>query len=473
MKWLFCVFLFVSSIVAQSQSSILQTRIDKLLENEFYQRAAIGIAVYDLTAQEMVYTHNEKKLCRPASNMKLLTSAAALTVLTSRYVFKTDLYYTGDIDSTGLLNGDIYIIGGFDPELRTVDLDTLISKMKKIGINNIKGNLYLDTSMADSTHWGQAWCWDDDMEPFQPYLSAIPLNKGVARLKISPAAIGEEPTITIAPETNFIKVVNRAQTIEKSTETSEKTLKFAREFVDGSNVITVSGSIAAKAKDYETSISLKNPYDFVLTVFLEKIAENFPESVILTSAAKQVPADAQIIGYVSHYISDVIRRLNKNSDNLNAEMCLYAMGYKQGSRPASLIKGAYAVQTFITKTGLSAKGYNIVDGSGLSNYNYVSPELIVAVLRYMHKSPYFDMYKKSLPVAGVDGTLTSRMKNTKAHRNAAAKTGSMTGVCALSGYVTGSNGHLMAFSILVQNFVDRSSVVSVNFIDKICEAIAQ
>jgi D-alanyl-D-alanine carboxypeptidase/D-alanyl-D-alanine-endopeptidase (penicillin-binding protein 4) len=405
--------------------------------------------------------------------MKLLTSATALSVLKSNYLFKTELYYDGEIDETGLLQGNIYIAGGFDPELKSADLDMLVSLFREAGINNIKGNLYLDASMADSTFWGKAWSWDDDMEAFQPYLSPIPLNKGLTKIKVTPASPGEAPTVTTDPESSFIQIVNRATTVQKSSDPPSKSLRFSREYINGVNRIAVSGVITSSEKAYETPISLKNPYSYILTLFSEKMLAQFPESNIRVAGTMRVPADAQNIGYAAHSIADVIKRLNKDSDNINAEMLLYALGYRKNAEPTSTEKGIYAVQQFIAQTGLNPNDYRVVDGCGLSNQNYLTPELLVAVLRYMYKSRDFEIYRQSLPVAGVDGTLKNRMKNTAAYRKVAAKTGSMTGISSLSGYLTASDGHFLAFSILVQNFVDKSSFVSVNYIDKICVALAE
>ena len=173
-------------------------------------------------------------------------------------------------------------------------------------------------------------------------------------------------------------------------------------------------------------------------------------------------------------MAEALKRLNKESDNLNAEMILYALAYQQNpDEPASTERGIAVVQQLMAQLGFDAKSYSMVDGSGLSNQNYLTPELLVAVLKYMHQSQHFELFRQSLPVAGVDGTLANRMKNSAANRKLMAKTGSLTGVSTLSGYVTASNGHLLAFSILVQNFTERASFVAVNYIDKICEALAE
>jgi len=463
----------VASVAAQSPSATLQQRLDRLLDDDFYRRAAIGISVYDLTEQKSLYTYNDKRLCRPASNMKVLTAAAALSTLTSDYSFKTGLYYTGEIDESGRLLGNVYLVAGFDPELKSADLDVLVSHMKNAGIKSIEGMLYLNASMADSVQWGRAWSWDDDMEAFQPYLSPIPLNKGFVRLRVTPSSAGRAPTIRADHESSFIQVINRATTVQRSSEPTNNTLNFSRDFIDGRNRIVVSGIIAATANAFERRISLINPYDYVLTIFSEKIMEHFPESNIRTAGTTSLPSAAQNLGYATNSIAQVLRNLNKESDNLNGEMLLYAMGRHNGADPTSAEKGIEVVQQYISQIGFDPLAYKVVDGSGLSNQNYLTPELMVEVLKDMYQSPYFNLFRQSLPIAGVDGTLANRMRNTAATRRVTAKTGSLTGVSALSGYVTARNGNILAFSIMVQNFVERTSFVAINYIDRICVALAE
>lgn len=473
-KHLICAFLFVANAVAQPAATSLQNRMKQLLNDDFFRRATAGIAVYDLTDQKMLYVHNEKRLSRPASNMKLLTSAAALSILTPEYFFKTELYYKGTIDESGQLSGDIFLAGGFDPELKTADLDELILLMKKSGIQSINGNLYLDVSMGDSVHWGKAWSWDDDLEAFQPYLSPIPLNKGTVKLKVIPAMPCSAPIIKTEPESSFIQVTNHATTVLRATEPPAKTLRFSRESNGNNNLIVISGTISASVNAYETMISLKNPRGYILTIFTEKMLEHLPGSNIRIAGTTRVPKDAHNLGCVTHSMAEVVNRLNKESDNLNAEMLLYALGYRQNTdEPASSEKGIAVVRQMIAQIGFESDSYSIVDGSGLSNQNYLTPELLLAVLKHMYQSQNSELFIQSLPIAGVDGTLAHRMKGPATCRKLAAKTGSLTGVSALSGYLTARNGHLLAFSIMIQNFVEKTSFVAVNYIDKICEALAE
>ncbi len=470
-KFIILTILCISPSYAQTSG--LQNRLDKLLEDEFYQGATVGISVYDLTKGEFLYNRNEKRLCRPASNMKILTSATALQFLTPAYEFKTKLFYTGSIDSTGYLQGDIYLKSGFDPELSSSDLDTMMVLLKKSGIKTVNGMLYIDMSMADYIAWGKAWSWDDDLEAFQPYLSPIPINKGVAKLKVVPSSPNLPPIVKTDPESSFIHVDNYATTVWKSSEPTKKTLKFKRDCNGTYNRIEIFGTVAASAPPYETMISLQNPHIYISTLFSEKILDQFSGSQLVYGGLAPIPLKAYDAGYAKHTLPEVVRQLNKESDNLNAEMLLYALGYQQSEKPSSTEKGIEIVQQMISLAGMDPKKYQIVDGSGLSNQNYLSPELMVTVLRYIYASPNFELFKGSLPEAGIDGTLANRMKGTSAYRKVFAKTGSITGVSTLSGYVKTSNGHTLAFSIMIQNFVEKTSAVAGKYVDKLCDAMAK
>ncbi len=474
MKFVGLIFCFLNIITVSAQSvTDLQSRIDRLLNEEFYQGAAVGISVYDLTANKVLYQKNEKKLCRPASNMKLLTSAAALHYLTPAYMFATHLWYTGNIDDSGCLQGNIYMEGGFDPMLSSTDLDTMMSFLRKKGINSIRGTLFIDVSMADAVYWGKAWSWDDDLEAFQPYLSPLPINKGVVKLKVIPEQPGSAPLIKVDPVSSFIRVENDATTVWKNTEPTKKTLRFSRDCDGVCNTIVVSGTIAAASNSYETTISLQYPQGYISTLFMEKIFEQFPTSQLNYGGLSEVPAKAQNAGFVTHSLVEVMRQTNKESDNLNAEMFLYALGHQYRDRPSSTDKGIEMLQEMFSLAGLDPKKYSIVDGSGLSNQNYVSPELMVSVLKYMCTSADFDIFKNSLPVAGVDGTLAHRLQSPGTYRKVFAKTGSITGVSTLSGYLSTRDGHMLAFSIMIQNFVEKTSYVATHYVDKLCEALVK
>ncbi|MDR2848874.1 MAG: D-alanyl-D-alanine carboxypeptidase/D-alanyl-D-alanine-endopeptidase [Bacteroidales bacterium] len=468
-RFILCILLCLT-FVASAQKPF-QNSLDSLLDDDFFQTATIGVSVYDLTANRSLYNRNERRLCRPASNMKLLTSAAGLHFLTSSYTFCTGLSCSGQI-ADGCLRGDLYLSGGFDPEFTSVGLDSMVSMLNTAGIRRFEGNVYADVFIADDTQWGRGWSWDDDMETFQPYLTPIPLNKGVVKLKVTPASPGRQPIVQTEPSSAFFRMDNRATTVWTAKEPTKETLHFRRRSDESSNLIEITGSIAAKAKPYEKYISVQLPTEYVLAVFADKLAEKLPGSTVVKTGTMVAPAQATPIGEIRHTLPEVIRQMNKESDNLNAEMMLYALALPYYDLPATTEKGTGQVRKFVRLTGYDSKNISIVDGSGLSNMNYLSPELLVTVLRFMYQSPDFSLYKSSLAEAGTDGTLKNRMKETPAYRKVFAKTGSLTGVSTLSGYVETNNGHLLAFSIMVQNFTIKAREVHEK-IDKICERMVE
>ena len=167
-------------------------------------------------------------------------------------------------------------------------------------------------------------------------------------------------------------------------------------------------------------------------------------------------------------------RLNKESDNLNAEMLLYAIAYKDSGAPAVAENGIEAVYNLIELLGFNRDDYVVADGSGVSRYNLVSTELILAALKYLyyHRPTDFRKIYNSLPIAGVDGTLEKRFLNTTAENNLRAKTGTISGVSALSGFVHAKTNKLIAFSIIVQNYVEENSTAR-TYIDKICMLLSE
>jgi D-alanyl-D-alanine carboxypeptidase/D-alanyl-D-alanine-endopeptidase (penicillin-binding protein 4) len=170
----------------------------------------------------------------------------------------------------------------------------------------------------------------------------------------------------------------------------------------------------------------------------------------------------------------MVNYINKESYNLGAEMILRALAAKCLGEPATADNGIKMIDSLIALTGLNPNAYRLVDGSGISHYNLISAQLLLKVLKYMYfQKP--DLYKilyESFPVAGVDGTLSNRMKGASAQNKVHAKTGTLSGVSCLSGYVTADNGHLLAFSIILQNFTG-SSKVGKDYEDKICNILAE
>ena len=357
----------------------VQAEIEQLLKSDMFKTSQVGIMVYDLDADSTIFKHNERQLMRPASTMKTITAITALDRLGGSYQFKTELCYTGRVDSTSL-NGDVYCVGGFDPRFNRDDMQAFAEALRKMGVDTIRGNLYADCSMKDADRLGEGWCWDDD----NPVLSPLVFQRKDIFMD------------------KFLEAIHRAG-------------------------ITVLGNVSEKRK----------------------------------------PHDVNCIVSRFHTIDQVLMRMLKQSDNLYAESMYYQIAASTGNRPATAKDAKDIERQLITRVGLNASRYRLADGSGLSLYNYVSPELEVKLLRYAFENQnIYNHLLPALPIAGVDGTLKKRMRSQFTRGNVHAKTGTLEGIVSLCGYCTAANGHRLCFSIINQGVMHGSN--GRNFQDKVC-----
>lgn len=459
---------FIFSIHTAAQTNIDRS-INKLLEDSLFNTAVAAVNVYDLNTQSSLFQKNTTLLLRPASNMKVLTTVAGLLFLGPDYCFKTSLYHTGKINHS-VLKGDLYICGGGDPDFTTSDLDTLIQQLKQFGIKEIRGNIIADLSFTDSLFWGKGWMWDDDPSTDAPYLSALNINKNSFIIIAEPGKVNSKAKIKTIPKSNFFKIKNYSLTVAKK-DTIE--LEFQRDWIKRSNNITVSGHIPSVSSHQTSEMNVYNPALYFLTLFKEKLHEN---KIRFKGRIKfsLLPALAREIYSMNRPFVNVIMGLNKNSDNLSAEMTLKAMAVKFFGKPARAENGIKMIDSLITLSGLDYRNYRIVDGSGVSHYNLLNADLLLSVLKFIYNNrpDLFNILYNSFPVAGVDGTLRERMKDSPAFSNVHAKTGTISGVSCLSGYVTAKNKHLLAFSIMIQNYLGSSSRAT-KIQNEICRVLAE
>jgi D-alanyl-D-alanine carboxypeptidase/D-alanyl-D-alanine-endopeptidase (penicillin-binding protein 4) len=449
----------------QQKKSKLEKEISKIISTDLFKSSQITIDVYNLTTQKSILRKNEELLLHPASTIKILTTAASLLFL-DNFSYKTSLYYKGNLRDS-ILTGDLFLVGGLDPEFSLRDLDSLISEIKKCGIKEIRGNIIADVSALDSLFWGNGWMWDDDPEPSSPYMSALNINYNCVSVNYTPGFVGNPALISLIPQSNYFNVINNSRTTENKT----TPLRISRDWIIRSNNITVTGEISVNEKSNYTLLNVFNPANFFLTLFKENLIRNgisFEGKLKISS----LETDAKEIFSFYREIDSVLINVNKNSNNLGSEMLLRAMALKYFGKPASAKNGIKLIDSLITIVGMDPKQYKIADGSGLSFYNLISAELLTEVLKFIYQNNkrFFTKLFSSLPVSGVDGTLKDRMKNSPAFQKVNAKTGTISGVSNLSGYLTNKSNHLIAFTIMIQNFTcPQKNVREIQ--DKICEII--
>lgn len=465
---LLVVIVILSSFqVRLSAQDSLKARIDSLVEKYLPAGSEAGISVYDLKQQKSLYTYRDDKLCRPASTMKLLTAITALSQPDALRPFSTEVWYKGII-SADTLKGDLYVVGGFDPEFGDEGMNALVDQVNAYPFTVIDGKVYGDISMKDSLYWGNGWAWDDTPASFQPYMSPLMYNKGKVSVKAVAITQGDTARVTCEPLSSYYTVVNET----KSKTSSAGNFKVSRNWLENGNQITVRGNVTG------TRVGEVNIYpsqDFFMHTFVERLNEKGIEVSNHYDYAELSPDSLSMrIAVWKCSVQDVINEIMKESDNLNAEALLHKMAFQStGKKRVSAEDGIELIKQLIDKIGHSSKDYKLADGSGLSNYNYVTPALLVDLLKFAFSDTgIFQHLYKALPVSGTDGTLQYRMgKGSKAFRKVHAKTGSFTGICTLAGYLKASNGNDIAFAIMNQNVMTLAKARELQ--NKICELLCE
>lgn len=465
-RYLLCLICAIQCLVSTAQD--LKTQLDALLTDELLTEADAAVAIYDLTSKKMIYSHRNDKLCRPASTLKLITTIAALDQLGTSYDLRTSLYASGTWGADSILHGDLYIVGGFDPEFTISNLDSLIAAIPQAGIRSITGSVIADVSMADTTYWGSGWCWDDAPAAFQPYYSPLLLEKGCVEIHVDPTHKDSIATITCYPPSAWYEIDNRTCCYNDSA----GMLQITRDWQHGSNRITLTGNV-------ERTLSKKMSIYTADRHFMALLTERMLRAGIGVGETTYgiCPPTAQCIATIQRPVTAVVQQALKESDNLSAEAILYHLAAASGKPYASAtdaIKRTDSMLLHIHNTYYPTEKqtypHKIVDGSGLSNYNMISPQMLLDVLRYAYDNENIHaIITDALPHCGIDGTLKYRMGTKEMRNRIVAKTGSMTGISTLAGYAHTNDAHTLAFVIMNQNVLKLSQARA--WQDKVCRAL--
>jgi D-alanyl-D-alanine carboxypeptidase/D-alanyl-D-alanine-endopeptidase (penicillin-binding protein 4) len=439
----------------------LREQIDTLLANPSLAHGYWGVLVRSLKDDATLYALNKDKLMLPASNMKIVTLVAAAEKLGWGYRYETLVGTAGSIVD-GELRGDLIVVGGGDPSLVAADdmadrvFGDWAERLKKQGIRTITGRVIGDDNAFEEDTLGFGWSWDDLQDDDAAGVGGLQYNESAVRVTVVPGpAAGDSAGISIEPPGSGLTIVNSVTSGAPGTKAS-----IAARRLPGSMTLELRGSIPVGAGASTLTCSVDNPTLFFASALrLALIAHGIDirgpaVDIDDVNGPPLTPriTPAFVASYRSPPLSDLAMRLMKISQNQYAETLLKTIGRAPGV-PAGAAAGAAFVQATLERWGLPASTLIQRDGSGLSRYDFITPEALVAVLTHVDRDPRLKgPFVASLPVAGRDGTLARRMKGTAAEGNVRAKTGSMTGVRGLSGYVMSADGEPLVFSILANNF---------------------
>ena len=439
----------------------LGRHIDKILSDSLLDQSNVGIKVISLESGNTLYAKNEGRLFHPASNMKLLTTALALKRLGPNFRFKTDLVTAADVALTENMSADIYLRGFGDADLLTEDLQEMVDAVVAKGIRQIDGNLVCDDSYMDDLFWGKGWMWDDASAWYWAPISALSVNDNCVTVTIKPGARkGAALQVAMEPATSYMKIINNGRTVGRYDSLARDSFKVLRRWKKPENIIDIEGGMWSGSREREYIIDVIDAPLYVGTLMKELLVESGVKlngEVILGQAPDSSKALAV---HHSEPMSASVNNTNKESDNLSAELLLKAVAAEYREQPASAADGISELYKLYDEWGVDSTSYYLADGSGVSRYNVITPDMLCILLREMHSDFKIQAeFKASLPIAGVDGTLEDRMKGTPAEGKLRAKTGSLRGVSTLSGYTTGFNGEELAFAIMIEHFVGSTSKI--------------
>jgi len=386
----------------------------------------------------------------PASNIKLYTEAAALIYLGPHYQFQTKLFTNANQIKNGVLKGNLTIKFSGDPSLSREDLNNLMSKLHRYNIHTIQGNIYLDTSDYQAKVVNPGWMTSDTRYGYGAPIGPLILDQNMASLLITPGArVKDKAFISFKRTDPDITLINKLTTYPRTKKNCSITF-----LMNNKNQITVSGCSKESNNSFVQTVAIKNPVLYAKAVIGQILQQ---QKIELRGTIQQQPTPSTAIllaSFKSPLLFSLINHTLKVSANLFAETVFLKMGELYYHQPATWQNGAKAVKAILqNQTQINLKDAVIMDGSGLSRYNLASPQQTAQLLNYLyHDFPITYEFISALPIAGEDGTLINRMKQQNLNSIVRAKTGGMTGVNSLSGYLMNKNQQLLIFSLMMDNY---------------------
>ena len=445
------IWLFPERIHAQkpeSAESVFVKTVETILGNSCLRKQNFGIKIHSLERNKTLYSVNSNHLFAPASNVKLLTTAMALKRLRPEYRFKTGLYATTPVGGE-TLRGDIFIKGFGDPNLVSEQMWLLVKELKNIPLRKVHGDIIADASFFDNNLRVKTWK-KGGVEAYNAPLGALSFNFNTVTVHINPGEKpGDRPVVVVDPNIEFIRVDNRARTVSKS----KRSRLIVNRIDRGShNEITISGVVSVNHARETYYLNITRPAYYAASVFKEYLRQ---EGVEVTGKVRVgfVPEGAyEILSHSSMPLSLILRGLNKFSNNFVAEQILKTIGADIYGSPGTTLNGLRAMDEYMQSLKYKPEGFSILDGSGLSRQNRLSPDQIVSVFQDMYADlGVYPEFISALGVMGRDGNVLKRMNGHNSAERARVKTGTLNSVSALSGYFQSADGERFAFSILMND----------------------
>src|ERR1022692_791745 len=468
----------------------LQNRLSEFVSQPKFDSGLLGVKIVSLDSGKTIFEHNASKLFSPASNCKLYTVALALDQLGGDYRIRTSLYAASQPNRFGALQGDLVVYGRGDPTLNErlhsndifQALEPLVAALTNAGVKRISGDLIGDESFFRGPPYGSGWDCDDLQFYYGAEVSALTINDNILNLSLkSGERAGTPCKLSLLPATSYLILSNRTETIAAG---GKRDIQCYRPL--GENIVYVSGLLPLDDKGYTNEVTLHNPAGLFVAFFKEALARHGikvnGKLRTMNWLDRQVrPFDVrkmvELGSVASLPMRDLAREIHKPSQNLYTDLLLAHLGALEQATngltgKTSEESGIAQLNAFLLRAGIRGGDVHFEEGSGLSRNNLATPNASVALLKFMSRHKEAADFRESLPIAGVDGSLKNRMKNTAAAGNLHAKTGTLRWANSLSGYVTTAAGEPLAFSIMLNRFVPDANVAARDEVDAIAVMLA-
>lgn len=418
--------LFCLTLLFCIQSKVFAGAIDKTISASGINKDSVSVSVKDVTTGKTVYKLNDKKSSMPASTLKLVTLSASLDTLGNDYKYSTKLYKN--------TNNELFLVLSADPFLSSSDLKYLIKTAKDKNIISPK-NIYIDDYIFDNKEWGEGWQWDDDLNPLMPKFSSYNLDKNLLDIIIS-------PTTKDAPANIYVTKFYPVTFMNLITTGSKNDIKISRNNHISPDIINAEGTIKEQTKK---QIPINHPKRYFILRLEEAIRDQKMDYYGNFTQKKLPKSNVYLVAQVDRPIEDVIEPVLTNSSNFVAETVFKTAGAKFTNNTGSLEHSLQMLRAYFDKLKLDYSDIKIVDGSGVSKNNIVTSDFMS---EFLVKRADDTDFIKSLPTSG-EGTLSNRMLYFK--DNLHAKTGTLSDVSCIAGYITSRSGKTYAFDIMIND----------------------
>jgi serine-type D-Ala-D-Ala carboxypeptidase/endopeptidase (penicillin-binding protein 4) len=476
-----CLAACTSGLAAAREPAptVLRREIDRIVGRPALAHAWWGIEVRSLRSGRVLYVRDAEKNFKPASTLKLVTTAAVLDALGPDARLRTTVETAGRLDGLGRILGDVYLVGGGDPNLSgrlhgghtTATLEQLAEGLRASGVRRIEGRLVGHEGLFQGDRRGQDWAWDDLVWSYGAEVSALSFNDNTAQLSAAPGErVGDPLLVDRDPATAHYTVVSSATTSPAGSK-PEMVLRSD----PGTNLFRLSGTIPLGGEPWQGSVAIADPARYAAVVFAEVLAaKGIRVTGAVATSSDRLPGGMRVLAArESEPLSAILAVVNKRSQNLHTEMLHRLLGSRvkgEGTVEGTVEAGHEAVEDFLRRQNVPVESWSLQDASGLSRSDILTPHGLAALLAAMARHPHAAVFRDSLPVAGVDGTLEGRMVGRPAQGRVQAKTGSLRHVNALAGYATHRTGDRLVFAIVLNHHAGGSTP-AVQAIDDIVDVL--